>query len=372
MPNQKKTMRCQSRCSSFLPCRPLLLLLVSLLLSFTQLHATHASMRQIGPSHTQNSMPGRSGAFARSPAEMPPVKGLSGNHDAPKASSDEMLTTDTNHVQPPIAVLRMTSFMLMLSLALVMFSPASALIAQLGADRATSLLSMLSAGAALVEITLSPALGSLIDSIGRKPVMTTALMLLCLVNAVAAANSSSIVAICLAKFVGLLGMSWFFISNQAVIGDIASSDPSGLSSIMGVQMATVGLGFFFGALVAGRLAEVGGLSLSYGASAAVGALTAALVATQMPETLSPSKRVPFHAPAARKMIRQAPLSCTRLLLKHGRQVQTLAILLLFQTLPMVSSGGFIVLKTPCVSNECLSSNHDTPSSLSLFFTLVYG
>lgn len=164
--------------------------------------------------------------------------------------------------------------------------------------------------------------------------MASALTLLCLVNTIAALNSTSIVAICLAKFCGLLGMSWFFISNQAIISDIAGSDPERLSATMGVQMALVGAGFFVGALVAGRLAELGGLSLSYATSAIVGAIAVLLVTLGMPETLSPSKRVPFHAPAARKMIRQSPLSCTRLLFKHGRQVQTLAILLVFQTIPM--------------------------------------
>ncbi len=228
----------------------------------------------------------------------------------------------------------MTSFILMLSMALVMFSPASALISQLGADRATSLLSMITAGAALVEITLSPLLGSVIDSVGRKPVMMSALVLLCLVNTIAATNSTSTVAICLAKFVGLLGMSWFFISNQAIISDIAASDPERLSATMGVQMSLVGAGFFVGSLAAGRLAEYGGLSLSYGTSAIVGAIAVLLVTLGMPETLPPAKRVPFHAPAARKMILQSPLSCMRLLFQHGRQVQTLAILLIFQTVPM--------------------------------------
>lgn len=243
-----------------------------------------------------------------------------------------MLAADTP--KQPLTVLRMTSFILMLSLALVMFSPASALIAQLGADRATSLLSMITAGAALVEITLSPALGSVIDSVGRKPVMATALVLICLVNTIAATNSSSTLAICFAKFVGLLGMSWFFISNQAVISDIVASDPGRLSSTMGLQMALIGAGFFVGALLAGRLAELGGLPLSYGTSAAVGAVAVLLVTLGMPETLPPARRVPFHAPTARKMIRQSPLSCTKLLFKHGRQVQTLAILLVFQTVPM--------------------------------------
>lgn len=326
-------MRIRRSSSPSLSFRTVIVIGITVLLSFSLPHSTHASMRQVLPSQIQrNNMPGRQFSDLKSPTEMSQANLMS----APDKQSDSYVSKDQNDtpIQPPLAVLRTTSFLLMMSLALVMFSPASALMQQLGVDRATSLLSKLTAGAALVEVTLSPVLGSLIDSIGRKPVMTTSLVLLCLFNAIAAFHSSSIVAICLAKFVGLLGMSWFFISNQAVIGDVAAADPSKLSSVMGLQMALVGAGFFVGALAAGRLAEFGGLSLSYGSSAIVGSLVVALVALCMPETLAPSKRVPFHVPAARKMIKEAPLSCTRLLFKHGRQVQTLAIMLIFQALPM--------------------------------------
>lgn len=313
-----------------LRCRPLLILLSTTLLTMTQAETTFAPPKAARSSIT-NTIPGQRN-LSKPPSELNPAEGLTVTK-CPDGTTSSSISAAAAPKQP-LTVLRLTSFILMLSLALVMFSPASALIAQLDADRATSLLSMITAGAALVEITLSPVLGSVIDSVGRKPVMMTAISLLCLVNIIAATNSTSTVAICLAKFVGLLGMSWFFISNQAIISDIAASDPERLSATMGVQMALVGAGFFVGALAAGRLAEYGGLSLSYGTSAIVGAMAAFLVTFGMPETLPPAKRVPFHAPAARKMILQSPLSCIRLLFQHGRQVQTLAILLIFQTVPM--------------------------------------
>ena len=302
----------------------------AILLILTKPHATAHALRQAARSQIMNNVPGRPNPINESPTEMNTADGLAGAAGQPGAV--DILNADTS--QRPLTVLRMSSFMIMLSIALVAFSPASALISKLGTDRATSLLSMLTAGAALVEITLSPVLGSVIDSIGRKPVIVFGLLALCVVNMVAALNSSSIVSICVAKSVAILCTSSYFIANQAITSDIAASDPGRLSSAMGVQMALVGAGFFVGALVAGRLADFGGLSLSYGASAIIGALAFILVSVGMSETLPPSKRVPFHAPAARKMIQQSPLSCTRLLFRHGKDVQTLAILLLFQTLPM--------------------------------------
>jgi DHA1 family tetracycline resistance protein-like MFS transporter len=236
-------------------------------------------------------------------------------------------------------VLQSSSFMLVLAGALVAFSPAPALIARLGADRATSILSVLAAGSALVEILLSPVLGSVIDSIGRKPVMAGVVLTLSLANGLVAVNPSCITCICFARVIGMLCLSQFFVVSQAIVSDIAASDPTRLSAAMGVQMALLGAGFLVGALAAGRLADFG-LSASYGSSAVVGALAVILVSFGMPETLPQSKRIPFQAHATRKLILQSPLSCTRLLFRRGSEVRILTILLLLQSLPQFMGAFF--------------------------------
>ena len=236
-------------------------------------------------------------------------------------------------------VMQSSSFMLVLSLALASFSPAPALIAKLGADRATSTLSVLAASAALIEIVLSPVVGSVIDSIGRKPVMGGTVLAFSLANGVVSVNSSCILCICFAKVIGMLCLSQFFVTSQAILSDIAANDPERLSAAMGIQMALSGAGFLIGSLIAGRLADFR-LSFSYGASAFVGALAVMLVGFGMPETLPPSKRVPFETHAARKLILRSPLSCTKLLFRHGSEVRILTILLLLQSLPQFMGAFF--------------------------------
>lgn len=256
--------------------------------------------------------------------------------DAIPAAVDEASSVSSRR---PLMVMQSSSFLLVLTVALVSFSPAPALIARLGADRATSTLSVLAAVAALVEILLSPVVGSVIDSIGRKPIMAGAVLALSLANGVVSVNPSCIVCICFAKVIGTLCLSQFFVVCQAIVSDIAAYDPKRLSAAMGIQMALLGAGFLVGSLIAGRLADFG-LSVSYGASAFVGALAVMLVSWGMPETLLPSKRVPFEAHATRKLILRSPLSCTRLLFHHGSEVRILTILLLLQSLPQFMGAFF--------------------------------
>ena len=63
-----------------------------------------------------------------------------------------------------------------------------------------------------------------------------------------------------------------------------------VSSAMGMQMALTGVAFLMGVIGAGQLSEKGGLGVIFGASAGIGALTAFLLSTFMPETLTRSKR----------------------------------------------------------------------------------
>lgn len=260
--------------------------------------------------------------------------------DASSSASTDM-DMDIGVQEPSLAVLQSSSFLLVLSTALVAFSPAPALIAKIGTERATSTLSALSASAALTEIILSPALGSILDFVGRKPALVCTLSAIAMANGVVSINPS-VMAICTAKFIGMLSISLFFIASQSMMSDVAASSPELMSSALGVQFALIGAGFFVGAITAGWLSEFG-LSVSYGTSTIVATLTAILVGLGMRETLLPSKRVPFKAQATRKLLLQSPLSCTKILFRHSKQVRILAILLMFQSLPGFMGDVFQIL-----------------------------
>ena len=259
-----------------------------------------------------------------------------------------------------LAVFQSSSFLIVLSLAIVAFSPAPALIAEIGSERATSTLSILSACSALTEMIISPVLGSLLDSTGRKPAMIFALISIGLVNG-AVSIHSSVLTICVAKFIGMICVGLFFICSQVIISDITSSDPERMSSELGVQMALVGAAFFVGALGAGWLSEFG-LSVTYGTSTIVAILSALLVSFGMSESLLPSKKVPFQGATVRKQLIESPWSCTRILYRHSKEVRTLALLIMVQSLPTFMGDTFQIL----AKTEWSLSTKDFSSFVAMF------
>jgi MFS transporter, DHA1 family, tetracycline resistance protein len=243
----------------------------------------------------------------------------------------------------PLKVLQASSFLLVVSASLVAFSPATALTELLGADRATATLSGISASAALLEIALSPALGSILDSFGRKPVLLIVPLAFSLANAIVSVTPS-VVPICAAKFVGMYSIGAFVIACQATTGDFTVDDPGQLSAALGVQRALVSAGFLVGALMAGSLSGFH-LSVPYLASAITGTLAAIILHFGLPESLPLAKRVPFKAARMWSLVAQSPWSCTRLLLHHGTQVRTLGFILMLQSLPQFMGDVFQIYAT---------------------------
>ena len=236
------------------------------------------------------------------------------------------------------------SFFMVLSASLVAFSPAPVLIAEIGAERATSTLSMIAACAALTEIIISPAVGGLLDSIGRKPALIFALSCVSFFYGLVGLHSS-VLTICAAKFVGMLCFGSFLTTSQVIVSDIAISSPERMSQTLGMLYALSSCGFFMGAIIAGKL-SVFGLSVNYRTSTVVSALTAALVYFGMKETLHPSKRITFRENKThlRKKLLQSPLSsCTRILFRHSKEVRILAILIMIQSLPGHMNDTFQIL-----------------------------
>ena len=274
---------------------------------------------------------------------------------------------------PPAAdrhlrVLQAATFLAVLSSALVAFTPATALAAQLGTARATTLLSNIAASAALLEILVSPAVGSLLlDLRGRKPVLQYAVTAVAVTHAVAAVWPTT-TAVAAAKFVALFGRGSVAIAVQAMTSDLvaatasatttttvgsSSSSSTGdddnsakLSAALGVNMALVSAGFFVGALAAGPLSGQG-ISTAYATAAVVGGVAALLVYTRLPETL-PAKRTTttlpllqqWNAKSMQKLLWQSPTACTRLLVARGPHMRILAALLVLQALPMFAGDFF--------------------------------
>jgi len=290
-------------------------------------------------SHTTCAVPLRPGAtVGKPPARKLVPTSDGGAPGAPIGPSAAAAPLPLPSAPRTLGVLQWSSFATVFAGGLVAFRPAPVVSAALGPDRASSVLSALSSAVACVLILLSPVLGAAIDSSGRKSAAV------CLLAAAAAANGAvslgpSVVAICAAQCVQRLCITFFFVVGQAIVADVAASDPELMGSALGVQFALVSAGIFAGSVAARGLAEVG-LSVSYGISASLLAANALFVAVALRETLPPDNRVPFEAGRLPGLLLRSPLACTRILFGRGREIRTLALLLMLQSLPLSMDGIF--------------------------------
>jgi len=258
-----------------------------------------------------------------------------------KASSSSLSSSWT---RSDLAVFLSASSLIVLSSTLVAFSQAPALIAEIGMRRTATILATISSCSALTEIIISPAVGSLLDSIGRKPALVFALSCIACVHALVSIYPS-VFTICAAKFIVTVCTGSFVTTTQVVVSDVSVSNPERMSSILGIMYALYGFAFIVGAIGAGKLSEFG-LSVSYGTSTVVAALTAALVFFRMKETLQSSKRIPFgeNKSQLKKKLLQSPWSsCTSILSRRSKEVRVLAILIMIQSLPSHMSDTFQIL-----------------------------
>jgi predicted MFS family arabinose efflux permease len=245
------------------------------------------------------------------------------------------IANNDESTRPSLAAVYSTSFLVIMGASMVAFSPAPALIQQLGTASATRILAMLSAAAALMEITFSPAVGSLMDSVGRKPVLLASIVALAVSNGMVALHPT-VTFISIAKVSSAFVAGLFFITSQAIMSDSTASHPERMSSAIGVQLSLTSLGFLFGAIAAGRLAEKG-LTVAYGTSSAVVAIAACIAAT-MTESLQPSERVVMEHKATRKLLLRSPLSATRIF-RH-KEIRVMTILLMLSSLPTFAGDFF--------------------------------
>jgi MFS family permease len=234
-------------------------------------------------------------------------------------------------------VLLGSTFLLVLGGALPAFAPVPALVERLGTERATHVLSSLSSGAALGQIIASPLVGSLMDAYGRKLFLITSCLAVVLSNATVAIYPT-VYTICGAKAVGMVALSIFFIATQTMLSDLYSTDPTMMSSAIGLQSTVLSAGFMGGVLVAGRMAEKP-LQVMYALSALMIAVGTVVGMFGLRETLTPSSRVSLDVTGLQKLLITSPLSSTKIF-GHGATLSSLVVLLTLQSLPMQMGDTF--------------------------------
>ncbi|KAL3940288.1 MAG: hypothetical protein SGBAC_005149 [Bacillariaceae sp.] len=239
-----------------------------------------------------------------------------------------------------LSVVQLSSLLCILSTTLVAFAPAPVLVQKLGPAKATSLLSILAAISAVIEILFSPSVGRLMDDFGRKRPLLTVLVAIALSQLTVVLSNVSIWSMCVGKFAGTLGIGLFFQTiGQAILTDVTGrgSSPERLSSALGMQAALISIGFLVGALSAGKLQATFGLTTSYGIAATLAFANAMLVALKMPETLEASSKLEARP---RKSILSSLLSCIDILIKRRNGIPVLAAIFALQSLPQFMGDFF--------------------------------
>ena len=217
----------------------------------------------------------------------------------------------------PERALQPTAFVFVLSVAICALAPPQQLIASLGVEKATKLLSLVSSASALTEILLAPVVGALSDSIGRKPVLLMTLGAVCLFNGIAAVTPY-VPLIALSRFICNLVVGLFFLASGATLGDAYRTQPGKLAAASGTLYALVNGGFAVGIALSRFIPS--SLQWAYGVSSVVAAAAVTVASLKVKETMTPSERVPFRLKAFN------PLSCVRLL-RYGSEMRLLALLL---------------------------------------------
>lgn len=152
-------------------------------------------------------------------------------------------------------------------------------------------LGRLSSAAALLDIVVSPQLGRLSDTVGRRPllILPPAIALLC--RGTAAVRPSIGVIVALRVLQSTLS-STYMVALRATVADQFRDNADALAERIGLMSAATGVAYFIGMLAGGRLVAAG-IQLPYLASAALLGLLVPLVGVVHRETLPLSQRAPF-------------------------------------------------------------------------------
>lgn len=193
----------------------------------------------------------------------------------------------------PAWLLVLVVFTNMLSNAVIAQAVPTAMYAALGNDRVrtAAALGRISSCAALMDIMLTPQLGRLSDTIGRKPLLLAAPALALVCRAFAAVHPTvGVLVAC--KLLSLTLTSTFSIAIRAALADCHYSDPHTLTGRLGLVSAASGAAYSVGMYFGGRLVSRQ-LVLPYMASAALLACLVPIILLGFRETHPRSARSPF-------------------------------------------------------------------------------
>lgn len=270
----------------------------------------------------------------------------------PASSNDDPKTSTLN-------ALHQTSFLIVASMAMVMFSPLPSLTRSLAKSnlepqaKAVQILALLTAISAAIELFLSPLVGVLIDSFGRKLPSVVLYGLIAIAN-LAVVCKPGVWSVCASRMVNTVVGGFLVIVSNSMIADVFSSSLSSrgnelMGSTLGRQAACVATGFLCGAVAGGQLTTKHGERAAYGSALAFSVLAMLNAAFRMFDTLELTRDASAEPsiaeallPAAEKVsvaitlrnkFLEAPLSAIQLLFHYGSQMRTLALLLVLQTFP---------------------------------------
>mmetsp|Transcript_25076 Transcript_25076/g.45365 ORF Transcript_25076/g.45365 Transcript_25076/m.45365 type:complete len:678 (+) Transcript_25076:80-2113(+) len=274
-------------------------------------------------------------------------------------------------------ILHQSSFLMVISMSMVMFSPLPSLTRHFASStsvgaaaaaaatvtssspqaRAVKILSILSAVSAAIELFLSPLIGILIDSFGRKrPSILLHVLVTC-------ANLGVVLfpgvwSVCVSRMINVVVGGFLVIVSNAIIADLfatttdnnnsngsedennyKNSSKNDMGSVLGRHAAFISLGFLFGSIAGGRLTEYGSERAAYSAALLFSVLATLNVALRMMDSLKLMNRRDatfgkWNGDTLRKTFLEAPLSSVQLLFHYGSHMRTLALLLMLQSAPI--------------------------------------
>ena len=185
-------------------------------------------------------------------------------------------------------------FMHVVSNALIAQALPNALRIKLGGDlvRTATTLGQLGSCAALLDILITPQLGRLTDTIGRKPLILAAPCVSCLCRTAVAFHPVTPVLVMVKVLSGVLSAT-YMVAIKASLADEHKADAAMLTGRLGLLSAASGAAYAIG-MLAGGLLVARQLRWPYAVSAVILGLLALLNTVAFCETLPKAERVPFR------------------------------------------------------------------------------
>ena len=251
--------------------------------------------------------------------------------------------------------LHQSSFLIVVSTTLVAFTPLPAITRHYlktsspddANGRAVRLLALLSAASGASELVMSPLVGTVLDSFGRRSPSVLLYGLISLAS-LGAALRPGLVSICVSRIVNMIVGGFLGIVANTSIADLFDDDRTSMGGALARQAAYLSLGFLSGSVAGGRLTTMyeGKVEIIYAASFVMSLLAVLNVKFRLIDTREftrePTERTVFDAEFLRKRLIDAPLASLQLLFSYGKKMQILALLLMLQTTPMLMGDVFQV------------------------------